>query len=104
MELTALALVASVTPIDLGLSEFEFSREMDRSGYTGVAANISIRRLLVSEIVERFEAENYNEESYFAYRPTSQGWKFLDKNISWFKMKKVKPKDFSQDLDDKIPF
>lgn len=104
IELAAFGIIAAVVPIGTGISDNEYAREMDKAGYTGIAANIAIRRLTGERLVEGFEEQNYNGDEYSAYRPTNLGWNFLDTNISAFKLRKVERGGRSREIDEEIPF
>ena len=58
IELAGFAMIASEVPIDSGISEYRYNEQMDKKGFTGIAANLSIRKLIKEQLIERFEVHD----------------------------------------------
>lgn len=104
IELAGFAMVASEVPIDSGLSEYRYNDQMDKKGYTGIAANLSVRRLISEELIERFQVQDYDGDYFPSFRLTDAGWSFLEKNLGVFSLRKPKPVGLGLDEDSTIPF
>jgi hypothetical protein len=106
IELAGFALIASEVPMDSGMSEYRYNDAMDNSGFTGIAANIAIRRLMKEQLVERFDDFDREGNNFPAFRLTHAGWDFLENNLGVFNMRKSKPRasGFGQLGNDEIPF
>jgi hypothetical protein len=104
IELAGFAIIASEVPIDSGLAEYRYNDQMDKKGFTGIAANVSIRRLIGENLIERIFLEDYDGDKYAAFRLTDIGWNFLEGNLGVFSMRKTKPVGLGLGAADEIPF
>lgn len=77
-------------------------RDMERSGFTNMAATIALKSLVDSRFIS--EEELRDEEGYVftGYRFTESGWAWIHANKSEFALKKPKPRPIS--TNDDIPF
>ena len=58
-----------------------FRHNMERAGFTKLAGTLALKSLLDREMLEQFEDENYNGETYPVFKVTSKGmdWLFTNK-------------------------
>ena len=77
-EIAGLVAVAEeVNDPEDGISAWMFSQNMKQAGFTQVASNLALKSLLDREMLERFEDENYDGETWTAFRITPKGMKWL---------------------------
>ena len=100
------ALVAVAQAVDdpgAGISSHIFRQNMERAGFTKLAATLALQSLLGREMLERFEDEEYNGETFNAFRVTSTGmaWLLSNKEKLTLQIKDEEPLEIS---DNDIPF
>ena len=54
-----------------------FRHNMERAGFTKLAGTLALKSLLDREMLEQFEDENYNGETYLVFKVTPKGMKWL---------------------------
>jgi nucleoside 2-deoxyribosyltransferase len=115
-EVMALATVAqSLDHSDDHIATSHIRREMESRGYTKLATTISLRSLVLKELIQGEMHSAYQSDDYYGYQLTEQGWKWMVENKSSFLL--VKPPAIPErrptpakapttfdDIDDDIPF
>ena len=92
-EAAALRVVAQhVNEPDEGITPVEFRRKMAQRGFPGADGTLALASLRERGMLEKFEYEDWNGDSYWQYRLTSMGTRWLSAN---------RP---SETDDDDIPF
>ena len=73
-----------------------FRHNMERAGFTKLAGTLALKSLLDREMLEQFEDENYNGETYLVFKVTSKGmdWLFTNKEKLTLQ-KELTDEDFS---------
>lgn len=90
-EMFLLATIAQNTaPMDSVGMRLIFA-DMDRLGFTRLATTLGIQSLLESGHIEneKISGENFGEDSYFVYRLTQIGWKWLNTNKRKFQLREL---------------
>lgn len=98
-EIAALVAVAeeSVTQED-GRPTHLIRQDMEKAGFTKLAATLGLRSLLQKEMVKTFEDHDYNDQPFTAYALTDAGVTWLLKNQDKLTLKREPP------ASDDIPF
>ena len=109
MEVACMGAVALSAPgIDASVSNFMVKKEMEKLGYNGMGANVSLKALLARGLlINSRELDRYSEEIYEAYIITDLGWEWFYENLQLLNVKLNKtnrPFSFEKDLDDENPF
>jgi hypothetical protein len=100
-EIGALVAVAQqVEDPESGVSVYMVRQDMERSGFTKVAATLALKALLDKSMLERFEDRNYNGEPFTAYRLAPRGLSWLFDNKSKLTLNVYE----TQERDDGVPF
>lgn len=89
-------------------STWQLERDMENSGFTGVATKISLKSLSKMGLVTFANCYDGRNE-YIGYTLTDSGWDWVLANKNQFSLKKEAKRDASRrtnkyDLDDDIPF
>ena len=105
-EIVCLAAMASdINNPESAVSPYQIKNDMDKSGFTNIAAAIAIKTLLKKELICQEEVQEWNSEPYLAYRFTEKGWFWIIQNQKKFLLKKsninTNPLD---NFEDNIPF
>ena len=89
-ELVCLAAMAGNIDHHLSaVSLYQIKNDMDKSGFTNIAAILAIKTLLEKGLVKQDEVQEWNSEPYLAYGFTQDGWDWLIKNKNKFLLKKA---------------
>ena len=83
-EIAGLVAVAEeVNDPEDGISAWMFSQNMKQAGFSNLAGTLALKSLLDREMLERFEDENYDGETFTAFKVTSEGmaWLLTNKGI-----------------------
>lgn len=81
-EIAGLVAVAEeVNDPEAAISTGIFRHNMERAGFTKLAGTLALKSLLDREMLEQFEDENHNGETYLVFKVTSKGmdWLFTNK-------------------------
>lgn len=70
------------------VSPYQIKKDMDKSGFTSIAATLAIKALLEKGLVKQDEIQEWNSEPYMAYTFTQDGWDWILKNKNRFLLKK----------------
>ena len=98
-EMICLAAMASeVDHPQSAVSPYQIKNDMEKSGYTKIAATLAIKALLDKGLISQEEVQDWNSEPYLAYRFTKDGWDWVLKNQKKFLLKKT------DNFEDDIPF
>jgi hypothetical protein len=109
-ELAALVTIAQELDAQDGcVSASTFRQDMERAGFTRLAATIAVRQLSDKGLIEQVTARDYEGDTYLALAVTTQGYNWLVDNratLSLTSPKKLRPsRDTSASFaDDDIPF
>ena len=77
-EIAGLVAVAEeVNDPEDGISAWMFSQNMKQAGFSNLAGTLALKSLLDREMLERFEDENYDGETFTAFKVTSEGMAWL---------------------------
>ena len=71
------------------VSPYQIKNDMDKSGFTSIAATLAIKALLEKGLVKQDEVQEWNSEPYLAYGFTQDGWDWILKNQKKFLLKKT---------------
>ena len=83
-EIAGLVAVAEeVNDPEDGISAWMFNQNMKQAGFSNLAGTLALKSLLDREMLERFEDENYDGETFTAFKVTSEGmaWLLTNKGI-----------------------
>lgn len=86
------------------VSPYEIKNDMERSGFTKIAATLAIKGLLEKGLVSQEEVHEWNSEPYLAYKFTDKGWVWVLENEKIFLLKKTDKSKAWDDFEDEIPF
>ncbi|MDP3745227.1 MAG: hypothetical protein Q8Q76_12950 [Methylotenera sp.] len=101
-EIVCLAAIAeNLDYPDSGISPYQIKNDMEKSGFTKIAATLAIKGLLEKRLISQVEIQEWNSEPYQGYKFTENGWGWVLKNQGKFLLKKINPLD---NFDDNIPF
>jgi hypothetical protein len=79
---------------------YQLKRDVENAGFTGVAFNLGMRRLLAKGFIRSFEAGDYNGQAYPALNLMEPAWEWINANEATFTIKlKIQTPD-----DDGVPF
>lgn len=96
-EIASLVAVAQqLTEPTGGTSAYLIQQDMEKAGFTHIATTLGVRGLITKQMLESFEAEDYNDV-YTAYRVTEAGMAWLYQNTDKLKLKADPPKPLSSD-------
>lgn len=84
-----------------GISPYQIKNDMEKSGFTKIAATLAIKGLLEKGLVSQGEVQEWNSEPYLGYKFTGNGWAWELKNQEKFLLKKVEK---TNPFDEDIPF
>ena len=86
-----------------GISVWVFSQNMKQAGFSNLAGTLALKSLLDREMLERFEDENYDGETFTAFKVTSEGmaWLLTNKGILTLQIGDEGPQGLT---DEDIPF
>lgn len=87
-----------------GISPYLIKNDMEKSGFTKIAATLAIKGLLEKGLVSQEEVQEWNSEPYLGYKFTKSGWDWVLKNQGKFLLKKLIKPDPFDDFDSNIPF
>lgn len=73
-------------------------KDVERSGFTKIAAIIGIRSLTAKGLIHSNLYQDFNGNDYEAYSLTDSGWKWIMSNQQLFKMVRSDPKLTSDDI------
>lgn len=107
LELLCLGVLASEARyLDKSASTSALYAEMEKAGYLPLATSVALRRLTRRGFVlEYLEQSTDFEGDYSAVAISTEGWQWIEENLSRFKLKKRKNKSgVRDDMDDEIPF
>lgn len=101
-ELATLVAVAQQAPEPTsGVSAYSIQQDMQKAGFTEIAATLGLRGLLAKQMLEMFEDEDYQGQPFSAYRVTERGMTWLFQNTDKLKLKADPPREPTADG---IPF
>lgn len=84
-----------------GISPYQIKNDMEKSGFTKIAATLAIKGLLEKTLISQGEVQEWNSEPYLGYKFTKSGWAWVLKNQEKFLLKKVEK---ANPFDEDIPF
>ena len=84
-----------------GISPYQIKNDMEKSGFTKIAATLAIKGLLEKGLVSQQEVQEWNSEPYLGYKFTESGWAWVLRNQEKFLLKKVEK---TNPFDEDIPF
>jgi len=100
-ELATLVAAAQQLPEPTGgVSAYLIQEDMEKAGFTQIATTLGVRGLLTKHMLEAFDDEDHNGNSFVAYRVTESGMAWLQQNTGRLKLKVESPSY----NDDEIPF
>ncbi|MGH9891009.1 MAG: hypothetical protein ACREA0_03300 [bacterium] len=108
-EIVALVIVMenSLDP-ESGPSQYTIKTDMDKAGYTDIAAVLSVRSLLRKGLIESVSSSTYNGEPYTGYVATQTGEGWLLANQHRLVLQKIRspksPARIEAEDDDNLPF
>lgn len=80
-EIAGLVAVAQeVDDPEVGISTVSFRQNMEQAGFTRLAGTLALASLTESELMERYEDEDYNMNMFTAFRITPKGMAWLREN------------------------
>ena len=113
-EVATVGVLASETVFgDRGLSEYNLRRSVSAQGFTDLAVNVSIRKLLRLSFIETDILTDRDGDSYSVFSLSDKGWVWVESNLDKFNLTKstfgktaVANKAISRmaNIDDDIPF
>lgn len=83
---------------------YQIKNDMERSGFTKIAATIALKSLLQKGLIATAEHPEWNSEPYIGYTFTDSGWAWVLDNQDKFLLRKIEMPIIASDLDDNIPF
>lgn len=86
------------------VSPYEIKNDMERSGFTKMAATLAIKGLLDKGFISQGEVQEWNGEPYLAYKFTNKGWDWVLDNEKRFLLKATDKKSSFDEFDEDIPF
>jgi hypothetical protein len=96
-EIAALIAVAQqINDPDDGISAYRIREDMEKVGFTKLAATLGLMALLDKGMLETFETQEWNTDPFTAYRVTAKGMSWLFENRDKLTLK--------LDDDDDVPF
>lgn len=102
-ELVALVAIGeNIGGINDKVSAWSIRQDIERAGYTRIAATIALTTLLRKGMIQDYVSEDINEEKYIAYSLTEKGMSWLLDNQHMFVLKDEKKQ--TEVVDDDIPF
>lgn len=84
------------------VSLYQVKRDMERSGYTQLAATLAMKSLIKHGLVSELRDVDRDGEAYVAYSFTNDGWDWVLSNKKEFVLKKPKP--LAYDVEKEVPF
>ena len=104
-EIVCLAAIAeNMDYPESGVSPYQIKNDMEKSGFTKIAAMLAMKGLLEKELVAQVEVQEWNSEPYLEYKFTKSGWTWVQKNQEKFLLKKLEKTNSFDEFDDNIPF
>lgn len=77
----------------------QITRDMDRSGFTKIAATVSVKSLVQKELISYERYNDFDGESYIGYSLTENGWRWVLEHQDQFMLRQP-----AQAPEDDIPF
>jgi hypothetical protein len=100
-EIAALVAVAQqINDPNDGISAYRVREDMERTGFTKLAATLGLRALLDKKMLETFEDDDYDGSKYTAYRVTDRGMNWLFANQNKLTLRQEQADDFPTVNDD----
>ena len=102
--------VSESTGLGSVVSHWIIRNAMENAGYTSIATQIALRRLLRRQFMSAVEMHDDNNEQYDAYGIADKGWNWIERNLQKFELKKAasssrqKNPISQRNLDDDDPF
>ena len=88
-----------------GISAYQFREDMEQAGFTQLASTLALGSLIDREMLERYEEQDYDGETYTAFRVTSKGMTWLLANKGKLTLQiSEKERGRTRITDDDIPF
>ena len=84
-----------------GVSAYRIRQAMETAGFTKIATTLGLKALLDNGMLETFEDQDYNGETFSAYRVTNRGMAWLFENQERFTLKQ---ETGSTSDEDNLPF
>jgi len=108
-ELITLATIAeSLTTPDDHVSSWSVIQDIEKNGFTRIAALLALRSLAEKEFVTSEMVREYNSDEYSAYSILLKGWAWIEENQDKFALRTTAKKAISEipdrSEDDDIPF
>ena len=85
-----------------GISAYPVREDMEKAGFTKLAATLGLKALLDKKMLETLQEEDYDGSKYTAYRVTDGGMKWLFANQNKLTLGQKDADVIS--IDDDIPF
>ena len=106
-----IAVAEEVDDPEAGIDSFFFHHNMRQAGFTKVAVILAMKSLLDRRMLERFEDERYNGETYTAFRVTPKGmnWLLTNKERLTLQIAAVEPQRLTEEdiqglTEEDVPF
>ncbi len=74
------AVAQQINDLDDGISTYRVREDMEKAGFTKLAATLGLKALLDKEMLEAFQRQDYDGEVFTAYRVTETGMAWLFAN------------------------
>ncbi len=75
-----IAVAQQINDLDDGISTYRVREDMEKAGFTKLAATLGLKALLDKEMLEAFQRQDYDREVFTAYRVTETGMAWLFAN------------------------
>ena len=105
-EIAALITIGSeVNGTSDGLSIYRLKELMEKAGFTGIAGNLAVQKLMSLGFISVAREKSWNsDEEFEVCVPTSSGWDWIHENLDAIELRKKPKEHFVHDLDEEIPF
>jgi len=105
---TLAAIVQNLNSSEDNVGVYTVKSDLEKAGYTKIAANIALRMLVQKRFIEEGTYEEYNNnDTYTGYSLTGLGWSWVTDNQDKFNLQKPEKKAVrvaGNFADDEIPF
>lgn len=98
------AMAENIDHPDSAVSPYQIKNDMEKSGFTKIAATLAIKSLLDNSFISQVEVQEWNNEPYLAYKFTDKAWSWVLKNQKKFHLKQKSKSNNLDDFDDEVPF
>jgi nucleoside 2-deoxyribosyltransferase len=101
---TLVAVAQQINDPSDGISAYRVREDMEKAGFTKLAATLGLKALLDKKMLETFQDNDYDGSKYTAYRVTDRGMSWLFANQNKLTLRQENTDNMPLPDDDDIPF